>query len=84
MRLGTCRWLLPAPPPLDPAVPGADVLADVAAVDLVVEPLPVGLRVQEPQSAPSGDVDSSSRSVTSVPSTTQEPNLRVISIVFLP
>jgi hypothetical protein len=41
-------------------------------------------RVQEPQSAPSGGVDWSSRSVTSVPSTTHEPKRRVISMVFLP
>ena len=40
--------------------------------------------VQEPQSASSGGVASSSAVVTSVPSTTQEPWRRVISIVFLP
>ena len=40
--------------------------------------------VQEPQPALSGGVASSSAVVTSVPSTTQEPWRRVISIVFLP
>ena len=40
--------------------------------------------VHEPQSAPSGGVGSTSASVTSVPSTTQEPWRRVIRSVFLP
>ena len=40
--------------------------------------------VQEPQPAASGGVGSSSAAVTSVPSTTQEPCRRVISIVFFP
>ena len=39
---------------------------------------------QRPQSRSSGGVASISTSVTSVPSTTQEPCSRVISIVFLP
>ena len=38
----------------------------------------------EPQSSASGSERSISASVTSVPSTTQEPWRRVISIVFLP
>jgi hypothetical protein len=40
--------------------------------------------VQEPQSSSSGGVVSTSTSVTSVPSTTHDPCVRVISIVFLP
>ena len=40
--------------------------------------------VHEPQSSSSGGVGSISTSVTSVPSTTQEPCVRVISSVFLP
>ena len=40
--------------------------------------------VHEPQSSSSGGVGSSSTSVTSVPSTTHDPNRFVISIVFLP
>ena len=40
--------------------------------------------LHEPQSASNGGVGSISTSVTSVPSTTQEPCRRVISIVFLP
>ena len=40
--------------------------------------------VQLPQPASSGAVVSSSTSVISVPSTTQEPCVRVMSIVFLP
>ena len=39
---------------------------------------------QEPQSASSGGVGSSSASVISVPSTTHEPCRRVISSVFFP
>jgi ABC-type nitrate/sulfonate/bicarbonate transport system substrate-binding protein len=39
---------------------------------------------QEPQSASSGGVGSTSAVVTSVPSTTHEPKRRVITIVFLP
>ena len=38
----------------------------------------------EPQSSSSFGVGSISTSVTSVPSTTQEPCLRVINIVFFP
>ena len=37
-----------------------------------------------PQSSPSGGLASSSMSVISVPSTTHDPCVRVISIVFLP
>ena len=40
--------------------------------------------VHEPQSVSNRGVGSSSTSVTSVPSTTQEPCRRVISSVFLP
>jgi hypothetical protein len=40
--------------------------------------------VQEPHPASSGEVGSISAVVSSVPSTTHEPNRRVISIVFLP
>ena len=39
---------------------------------------------QEPQSVSSGGDGSTSADVTSVPSTTHEPCVRVISIVFLP
>ena len=103
---------------LDAAVPRADVLADVAAVDAILErvhhvvghlagglrpvreaarrvehaglverarrtrvdaePAAAATRVERAASA------STSTSVTSVPSTTQEPCVRVISIVFLP
>ena len=41
-------------------------------------------RVQLPQSTSSGSVDSISTSVTSVPSTTQEPCRRVMRSVFFP
>ena len=40
--------------------------------------------VHEPQSSSSGGVGSISTSVISVPSTTQDPCFRVISIVFFP
>ena len=40
--------------------------------------------VQLPQPASSGGVGSISTSLTSVPSTTHDPCVRVISIVFLP
>ena len=40
--------------------------------------------VHEPQSSSSGALGSISTSVTSVPSTTQEPWVLVMSIVFLP
>ena len=40
--------------------------------------------LQSPQFNASGGVGSSSTSVTTVPSTTQDPCRRVISIVFFP
>ena len=117
MRLGTGRRGLSRAALLDAAVPRADVLADVAAVDLGAElsryssgiapgacvqyerqrvessvpgsssaPGRAGVDAErhEPQSSSSGSERSISASVTSVPSTTQEPWRRVISIVFLP